>query len=146
MQTTWVIAADASRARIFEMEQVKVRLREIEYMLNPEGRQDGREIQSDADGRFSLGRGTQGHTSEPQSTPRQHDVELFSKQLGRYIDKACDEHRFDSLCVIAPPKFLGLIRENLGDQSRKAVQEEIAKDIAWFEGREIEEYLQSRPH
>ncbi|MGZ8290130.1 MAG: host attachment protein [Telluria sp.] len=146
MQTTWVIAADSSRARIFEMEKDNQHLREIEDMVNPEGRQDGREIQTDAAGRFSLGRGTQGHTSQPQSTPQQHDVELFSKQLGRYIDKACDEHRFDSLCVIAPPKFLGLIRENLSDQSRKAVQEEIPKDIAWFEEREIEDYLRTRPH
>ncbi|WP_182915896.1 host attachment protein [Massilia cavernae] len=124
MQTTWVIAADSSRARIFELEQDTSHLLEIEDMVNPEGRQTEREIEAN----------------------QQHDVEMFSKQLGHYIDKACVEHRFDALTVIAPPKFLGLIRENLSDQSRRAVQEEIPKDIAWFEGHQIEEYLKARPH
>lgn len=146
MQTTWVIAADSSRARIFEMGEDKEHLREIEDMVNPEGRQVGREIQTAPDGRFGSKGGTQAHTSQPQSTPREHDVEMFSKQLGHFLDEACDQHRFDSLCVIAPPKFLGLIRDNLGDAARKAVQEEIPKDIAWFESHDIEQYLRDRPH
>lgn len=146
MQTTWVIAADSSRARIFEMDTSNEKLREIEDMINPEGRQDGREVQSDAEGQNFSGRGLQRNTSQPQQTPIEHDVELFSKEVSRYIDKACDDKRFDSLCVIAPPKFLGLMRDNLGEQARKAVTEEIPKDIAWFEGRDIEQYVREHLH
>lgn len=146
MQTTWVIAADSSRARIFEMSERDEKLHEIEDMVNPEGRQDGREVQLDADGQNFSGRGLQRNTSQPHQTPIEHDVEMFSKQVSRFIDKACDDKRFDSLCVIAPPKFLGLMRENLGEQARKAVTEEIPKDIAWFEGRDIEQYVREHLH
>lgn len=141
MQTMWVVAADASRARIFEMDDDSDGLREIEDMINPEGRQDGHELQSDAEGQNFSGRGLQRNTSQPQQTPEQHDVAQFSKQVSRFIDKACGERRFDALCVIAPPKFIGLMRENLGEEARQAVTEEIPKDIAWFEGRDIEKYV-----
>lgn len=148
MQTTWVIAADSSRARIFEMGEDEGHLHEIENMVNPEGRQQGREVRSDAEGRFATGTGVvgQGHTTQPRVDPVEHQVELFSKRLGRFIDQACVQHKFDSLCLIAPPKFLGLMRENMSDQARKAVSEEIPKDIAWLSDHEIEQYLKARPH
>jgi protein required for attachment to host cells len=146
MQTTWVIAADSSRARIFEVGKENEKLREIEDMINPEGRQDGRDIQSDAEGQNFSGRDIQRSTSQPQQTMLEHDIELFCKEVSRYLDKACYEHRFDALCVIAPPKFLGMMRDNLGELARKAVTEEIPKDIAWFEGPEIEKYLRDKLH
>lgn len=144
MPTTWIIAADSSRARIFEVGKDNEKLREIEDMINPEGRQDERDIQSDADGQNFSGRGMQRNTSQPQQTMLEHDIERFCKDVTRYLDKACYEHRFDALCVIAPPKFLGMMREHLGELARKAVTEEIPKDIAWFEPHEIEKYLRDK--
>lgn len=119
MQTTWIVAADASRARIFEMEGDSDKLREIEDMINPQDR---------------------------QQSAQQHDVAQFSREVSRFIDKACGEQRFDALCVIAPPRFIGLMRENLCEQARQAVTEEIPKDIAWFEGRDIEKYVREHLH
>jgi protein required for attachment to host cells len=159
MQTTWVIAADSSRARIFELSSGD-KLQEIEDMINPEGRQQDREVQTDADGRFGQGanggssastpgpgaRGNQANTAEPQQTIREHDVEMFTKQVVRYIDHARTEHRFDKLRVIAAPKMLGLIRQNLSKESQKMVEEEIPKNIAGLEGHQVEQYLRTKAH
>jgi len=38
MTTTWIIAADSSRARILQVTDREKRLAEIEDLLNPEGR------------------------------------------------------------------------------------------------------------
>lgn len=147
MQTTWVIAADSSRARIFEMSDEDLRFEEIEDLVNPEGRQDEREVRVDAKGRF-FGKNAQmqGHTAEPHVEAVQHEVVLFSKRLGHYLEQARQEHRFDKLCLIAPPKFLGLIRANMGEEARKAVEEEIPKEIAWFNDTDIEAYVRKRLH
>jgi len=166
MQTTWVIAADSNRARIFEMSPGGDKLREIEDMFNPEGRQSVGEQVSDAEGSFAQGgpvrgggstgpgiaggamggsRG-QGSTGEPQETWREHDVNMFSKQLVRYLDQARNEHRFDKLRVIAAPRFLGLIRQNMNKEVQKMVEEEIPKEITGLDTRNVEQYLQSLLH
>ena len=49
---TWIIAADSSRARIFEAIEPEQHLREIEDLANPEGRANNRELKSDAQGRY----------------------------------------------------------------------------------------------
>ncbi len=162
MQTTWVIAADSNRARIFELAEGN-KLREIEDMYNPEGRLMEGEQVSDAEGSFAQGgpvrgggstgpgvagaaiggsRG-QGSTGEPQENWREHDVNMFSKQLVRYLDKARNDHRFDKLCVIAPPRFLGLIRQNMNKEVAKMVEEEFPKEITSLDTRNVEQYLQS---
>jgi protein required for attachment to host cells len=161
MHTTWVIAADSERARIFELSDRGDKLQEIEDMFNPEGRQQEREINTDREGRFAQGanagsspsnpgpgaRSNPGHTAEPQQTIREHDIEMFTKQVVRYIDQARNEHRFDKLRVIAAPKMLGLIRQNLSKEAQKMVEEEIPKNIAGLEEHEVAEYLrQNKPH
>ena len=147
MQTTWVIAADASRARIFEMSDRDDSFREIEDLLNPEGRELDHELGRDQQGSYS-GKGERfmTHTNEPDATPKEHEVELFSKRLGRLLDQARNEHRFDKLRLIAPPKFLGLIRQELSKEAKQMVEEEIPKDIAWFEGRDVARYVRERGH
>jgi protein required for attachment to host cells len=44
---------------------------------------------------------------------------------------------------VAPPKFLGLLRKELGKEVEKCVVEELDKDLAWFNARELESYFKS---
>jgi len=46
----WVVVADASRARIFEAAELPEPLREIEDLVQPEGRMPERALQSDRPG------------------------------------------------------------------------------------------------
>ena len=87
MATTWIVAADASRARVLQVAG-RERLDEVENLLNPEGR-----------------------------------------------------HRSDQLVLVAPPKFLGALRKELGKEVGKLVADEIPKDLSWFNERELEEYF-----
>jgi protein required for attachment to host cells len=141
MPTTWIVAADSSRARILEQGRDK-HLQEIEDLVNPEGRAQGRELNSDAHGRFNAyGNRSRHHTAGATQDPVQHDVELFSKELARFLEKARTEHRYDSLCLVAPPKFLGLLRQDLSKEAQKLVAREIDEDLAWFEPPELENHL-----
>ena len=139
---TWIMAADSSRARIFEIAEAGRRLREVGQFDHPEGRANNRELMSDADGRFSAKHaGPGGDSSGQRVTPVEHGTELFSKTLARYLDKARNEHRYDKLYLIAPPEFLGLMRENLSKEVRKLTAEEINKDLSWFDARDIERHI-----
>jgi protein required for attachment to host cells len=149
MPTTWIVSGDSSRARILQVTG-RNRLAEIQDFLNPKGRADDRELITDAHPRFSghggvgkpRSRSTGGPASDRQETGAQeHEVELFAKQVDRFLYKARVERRFDRLFVLAPPKFLGLIRKNLDKEVEKTVRDEIDKDLSWFDAREIDRFL-----
>ncbi len=147
MPTTWIVAANSSRARIFEVRGAQDHLREIEDFVNPAGRAGDAEMRTDDLGRFH-GRGEQhqASTGEPNTEPVEHATELFSKQVSEFLDQARVEHRYDKLCLIAFPKFLGMMRQNLSKEVRKLVKDEVSKDISWQDTREIEDYVRTRLH
>jgi protein required for attachment to host cells len=135
MANTWIVAADASRARVLQVAGPQ-RLVEVDNLLNPEGRLSDREINTDARGRFSGG-----HTGEDDVGAVDHQVELFAKRVGDYLDKARTDHRYDELVLVAPPRFLGMIRKSLGKEVEKLVVDDLDKDLSWFNARELESYF-----
>ena len=150
MTTTWIIAADSSRARILQVMDREGRLSEVEDFVNPEGRAQGRELTTDAESRFNghggVGKAGSGRTGGPASDREakgavEHDVELFAKQIGDYLDKARTAHRYDRLHLVAPPKFLGQLRKELGKEVEKLVTSELPKDLSWLSEQELEKRL-----
>jgi protein required for attachment to host cells len=145
MQTTWIIAADRARARIFEMHGVDTHLEEVEDMINPSGRASNRDLDTDAGGRFAaMGQGERGHTAQPEADAVEHQAELFVKRVSEYLGEAHAEHRYDKLRVIAFPKFLGLMRQHLAPDVKKVLEDEVEKDISWFDKNQIEAWLRNR--
>ncbi|HJV84927.1 MAG TPA: host attachment protein [Noviherbaspirillum sp.] len=148
MQTTWIVAADEHRARIFEVEGAQqANFHEIEDFVSPEGRMREQDLISDAKGRyFGKGERMMGHTAEPNVTQTQHWQELFAKQIGEYLDKARMEHRYDKLRLIAFSKFLGMLRKNLSKESQQLVEQEVSKEITGLDEKEIESYIKTQLH
>ena len=139
MTTTWIVAADSSRARVLQVADREEKLLEVEDLVNPEGRMNDRELTSDAHPRL---RGTSGPGSDRQEMSAvEHQVELFAKRIGEHLEKARNEQRYDRLCLVAPPRFLGLLRKELGSEVRKLVAEELPKDLSWLSARELERHL-----
>ena len=141
MATTWIVAADESRARVLQVARPGGQLTEIEDLLNPEGRLQGREMQTDAEPRFS-GRAGGGPASDREAQgPAEHSAAAFAKVVGRYLEKARTQHRFDELVLVAPPKFLGALRKELGKEVGKLVAGELPKEVSQLNTRELQSYL-----
>jgi protein required for attachment to host cells len=145
MQTVWILAADNSRVRIFQEKDHQHHLLEVQDFAHPAGHASGRELETGAKGRFyGKGERSQANTAEPNVDSVQHENELFSKEIGEFLEQARNEHRYNKLHLIAPPKFLGMLRKNLHKETQKLVGEEIAKDIAWEGKKQIEEFVRTQ--
>jgi protein required for attachment to host cells len=149
MTTTWIIAADESRARVLQVAGPD-RLDKIDDLVNPSGRAQDRELQTDAEPRFNghggVGKAGSGRTGGPASDREaqgavEHSVRTFAREVGRYLDRARLDHRFDQLVLVAPPKFLGALRKELDKEVEKLVADELPKDLAGFSARELERYF-----
>lgn len=147
MSKQWVMIADRSRARIFESDRNFDELREIEDLLNPEGRLGDAELQHDAKGRYySRGEKHQGDTAEPPVSPREHDEEKFSRQVMHLLTEGCDAKRYDRLVMVAPPEFLGFLRKQLPQRVEQHITGQLNNDLSNLPLVKIGAYLKKHLH
>jgi protein required for attachment to host cells len=137
--TTRVIVAHDAGARSFEHHgpgKTLVSLRDIAF-------EDGRRHVGDLEegGRGFDRSGSSRHAYEAHQDTRQHAVAHFAKVLAQ--DLARDFHlgEFQQLVLVAPPRFLGVLREALDGKLLRAVIGSVAKDLPRCTPRELAGHL-----
>ena len=141
MPTTWVVVAESSRARILSTESVQEPLTEIAALDRPEARMREHELTSDTPSRAYVSGGTRRHgTAEPVSWHEQY-VERFAREVGEHLEAARQAGRFDRLILAAPPRFLGLLREELTPATAALVVHEYDKNWLHDGAEKIREHL-----
>ncbi len=127
--TTWVMVADASRARFFRAENRNGPLQEMADRLHVESRLKGRDLETDGPGR-SFDRAGQGrHAMGKEVDVKTHEAQRFARELCDYLDKSAAANEYDKLYIVAAPAFLGLVRDCLANPVRKRVAGEVSKDM-----------------
>ncbi|GIZ52071.1 host attachment protein [Noviherbaspirillum aridicola] len=150
MSATWIVSANASRARIFAQEDASSGLQEVQDMINDAARLRMVEHESETD-KYGPTAGTKSmHNTggavpnkqyEPNMTPDKHAAELFARDLNKFLLEAHRDGRFDQLALVISPKFLGAVRQLLDQELESAVKLEINKDYTHFSGQELLDQL-----
>jgi protein required for attachment to host cells len=140
MKTTWVVVAESARARIFSLSGIGGKLRELENLTHPESRLHDSELTSGRPGRTSDSHGRR-HGLEQAMDPHEREAHTFARQVAQHIDRGRREASFDSLVLIAPPKFLGELRTNLSKPTRSALSAELDKNLVEADLKSIERHL-----
>lgn len=129
MANTWVLVADSSRARVFRAEGADEHLIEVQDMAHPEGRLHETELTTDLPGRAFDSHGQGRHAMEEETPPKRQEAIRFAKRVGDMLESARTAGDYDRLVVVAEPRFLGLLRDNLSDETIKLVGLEIDKNL-----------------
>lgn len=140
--TTWVVVADASRARIFESRRRGMELIERDTLLHPEARLKTADIMSDHEGTVMDRAGEGQRRSDPRTTPRDVEEEKFAREVASFLDKSRAVNEFDQLIIAASPNFLGNLRQRVSDQVTKCIVETVNKDYSRLPKEEIAQRLQ----
>jgi protein required for attachment to host cells len=61
--------------------------------------------------------------------PRRHEAALFAQKIADRLERARRDDEFDRLVVMAPPAFLGLLRQALSQSLRASVAAEVNKSL-----------------
>ena len=144
MGIIWVLVAESSRAKLYEMETARSPLSEIHEFSHPASRQHEQELTTDLPGRSfdSMGRGR--HAMEAHMGAKEHEARVFARELGRYLEAARIKKRFHDLIIISAPTFLGMLRKNLSDAINQCVIQEIDKNLVQHDPAEIRALLPER--
>ncbi|GMQ75700.1 MAG: hypothetical protein BMS9Abin01_0955 [Gammaproteobacteria bacterium] len=141
MKSTWIVVAESARARIFTMSGAGGRLQEIADLSHPESRLHDTELTSDLPGRAFDSHGQGRHAMEQATDPKEREAQVFAVEISRYIDRGRREGSFDSLVLVAPPKFLGRLRPELSKTVRGTLIGELDKNLVEADGKTLERHL-----
>jgi len=152
MDTTWILVADGSRARLFsaskiptpwilldEFEHSESRAKTIE--LDPTER--GRQKSSFGVGNRAAGSGAASSRAamEPKTAPRRVEQIHFAQQLKDRLSDGLRHGAYSQLVLVAPPRFLGQLKAMLDPAVSKCVVRTVDKDYTKSNVAELVERL-----
>lgn len=135
-----VVVADERQAHFFDASRYGAPMARRITLENPAGGMKDTDLETDRPGRRFGGASGVRHGSGPQqahhhgvdgerSTER-HELSLFAKEVAQKIHHDRVKQEFDRLVIIAGPKMLGLLRQELPETCKGVIFGEISKDLA----------------
>lgn len=150
MQATWIVSANASRARFFSQEHAADPLEEINDMVNDAARLRMQDTETDrldprsaAKSKHKVGASTPTKLYEPAQTPDEHQAELFARSIAGFLLQGYQEGRFQQLTLVVSPQFLGMLRKLLDPRLESVVALEINKDYTQFSPEQLLEQVKN---
>ena len=144
MANIWVVVAESSRAKIFTMNTPDGALNLKETFEHPEARQHEQFLVSDLPGRTFDSAGQGRHAKEEEVGPKKQEAIRFAKEITDYLEQARTRNEIERLVLVAPPQFLGLLRDSLSAKSAALVSQEIHKDLVKLDPLDTRRHLPAR--
>ncbi|PWV78845.1 host attachment protein [Halomonas sp. A11-A] len=135
--TTYIVVADASRARIFTRDGLK--LVEQESLVHTASRLHEGDLVTDRGADVHESTATTARSSGGENTARTHEEMIFAKEVAERIYRARVDNALQKLILVAPPRFLGQLRDKLDGPTSKLVIHSLAKDLSKASLEDIQE-------
>lgn len=141
MPEVYVIVADSARARVLHTTSRTSPLMETDVLAHPEGRMHTRDLTSDLPGRDTDRSGLGRHRMDSATDPKQYELVGFAREISAYLEKLLVRNKVDQLMIVAPPAFLGALREHLPQNVATAVTFELGKNLTRYKPDKIRSHL-----
>ncbi len=139
MTSTWILVADAARARLFASDRPGGPWSVVSCLTNPDGKAPGRHATTERAPRVMESVGTARHAIEPHTTLRDKSTDRFAHMLRQELERGASEHRYEHLVLVAPPHFLGALHGILDKALRDRVSGELHNDFTALDDLEVRE-------
>lgn len=139
--STWVLITDAARARLFEI-STQDGMAEVACFSSPARRT----MTHDRDFNDRLPRTQDSnqahrHAIQPHTTPREKAEQQFARAVADELESGAERRQYEHLILVAPPRFLGVLREQLPEALSRRVVGEIQHDLVSATTQELNERL-----
>ena len=111
---TWLVVADGGRARVFQTPGLTLDLQEKESLIN---------------------------TEYTGTMLTEKDREKFAKRVADCLEKGRLHQLYNRLRLAIEPKFLGMVKADLSEETRRLIFEQISEDLSTLNTRDIEAHL-----
>ena len=140
MDKTWVVIADAQRARCFERHGAHHPMTELAGFVHPHPSLIGLAEGGDLTGAAGKGHGNTGHAGtqfEPHTDAHAKARARFANELAVFINKGVSTQQCNSLVLIAPGPMLGEIKPFLSPAAHSILTRSVVSDLTHYTGLEL---------
>lgn len=138
---TWVLIADAGRARVLASERPGKGLAPVEGLAIENELPPTHDLVRDRQPRSMESAGNMRHPIRPRTDPRRKKKRRFADEIASALEEQLEIRAFDRLVVVAPPRALGDLRDAMSESVRLRVVNEVAKDLTKTPDGEVERHL-----
>src|SRR5579871_86191 len=121
-KSTWLLVADASKARIFSMHKALIfqqpnpaNLKLIGEYSHEKSRLKGIDLETDRMGLYGS------VTFEEPTSPKFHEAEQFAHELLGLLETGRVSNNYRDLILVAPPSFMGILNKHMPHEMHKVV-------------------------
>jgi protein required for attachment to host cells len=134
---TLVLIADAARARLFATRR-QAPWQLLQAFDHPAGAARGIDLVSDRPGRVqqSIADGRRS-AADPKTSPHEVEMEVFARGLADALDTAVAARHPRAVVLVAPPRFLGRLREAISTPVRALVGASLDQDLTGLPEHEL---------
>lgn len=144
MEKTWILVANAHRARCFERDGKDSPLAELADFVEPRSRVVSDEFGDDPTGEAGKGHGRTAHSGtqfEPHTSEREKERADFAAMIADYLNEAAAAQRCDTLALIASSPMLGALKHRLNPAANKLLKRCISGDFTRLQGNALKDRI-----
>jgi protein required for attachment to host cells len=139
---TCIVACSAADARLWRSDSRFGEWKFVTTMSDASAGKSEAEFSSDRPGRAFDSVGAGRHSMSPSASGQQHEMTVFAKTIANYLDRCIANGEFAHIVLLGAPRFLGCLRPELSDITRRAVVFEVAKNLADMDVSAIKNYFE----
>lgn len=143
MAKFFILVADQSHARLYQGTSLRGPLTELEDFSNKVAHCHERDLVSDAPGRSSSPGNAYSHPLGRENEARDHALQLFAKTISDELSHVLYNKADARLYVLAPPKFLGVLRKQFDQTVNEALVATLDKEITDYSAVDVLAHVQS---
>lgn len=141
-EPTCIVACSAAEARLWRSTSRFGEWQFLTSMSNPSATDREAEFSSDRPGRAFDSFGAGRHSMTQARSAHHHDLLQFARQLAEYLNRSIANADFAHIVLIAAPKFLGCLRNEMSDAARRALVLEESKNLTVLDDSAIKKYFE----
>lgn len=144
MNKTWILVANARRARCLERDAADHALTELADFIHPQHRMASNPGAGDPTGEAGKGHGRTGHAGtqfEPKTDVRAKERSDFARSLADYLNEAVAAQRCNGIVLIASSPMLGELKPLLSVAAGKALQTCVTSDLTHYQGTDLKQRI-----
>lgn len=126
----WILIANGSHARLCFRRTRSAACQTMRRFEHPLSAVHERDLLTDRPGRFKqrVGKRTRA-AAEPRASAKRQEALRFARELMSSVAHALREDASASLVLVAPPRFLGVLRQELDELASHRLATSIAADL-----------------
>jgi len=138
----WYVITDGGRARFVERDE-RGEFRTVSSFVASELHKRAHDLGVDRPPRTKESASPTRHAIEPRRDLHQAAKEDFVKLVAGHLEEEHNRGQFDGLVLVAPPRVLTELKDNLSNQMAKLVVNDLQKDLTKIHDHELTEHLAS---